>query len=244
MHRIPHVGMLGDDLEQRFFSTPADHQRNARLLQRLGITDGIRHAVLLALEGGFVLGEHAGDDLTCFVEPLETSAKIFEVDPEAAMLQLVPAGAQAEIEPAAACVIERGGHLRGQARVAIGVAVDERTDTGAPGVLAERAQQCPVLHAGAGGVGREDRIEMIERPERVIAPGVEFRPDVAHPLPSYVLLPGLESKSNRMPGHLFCDLRGTGAVCGCIRWVQPQQSVCSMKCQFLNAVSPLPIAFH
>ncbi len=116
MHRIPHIGMLRDDLEQGFFSASADHQRDARFLEGLGITDRVDHVVMLALDGGSILGEHGLDDLARLVERLETPADGFEVDPEAPMLQLIPPGAEAEIEPAAAYVVERGCHLRRQAR--------------------------------------------------------------------------------------------------------------------------------
>src|SRR5271155_2486556 len=143
---------------------------------------------MLALDSGFVLSEHSLDYLARLIERPETPAESFEVDPKALMLQLIPSGSYAEIEPAAAYMVERGGHLRRQARIAIGIAVDERADAGALRMLAECAQQRPVLHAGTGRVGREDRVEMIKRPQRVVAPPVEFYPDVAHPLPRDILL--------------------------------------------------------
>ncbi len=93
--------MLRDDLKQGFFSASADHQRDVRLLERLGITDRVYDLIVLARNGP-VLGEHAHDDLARLLERFETPAEGFEVDPEAPMLQLVPSGAQAEIEPAAA----------------------------------------------------------------------------------------------------------------------------------------------
>jgi hypothetical protein len=39
-----------------------------RLLERLGITDRVDHVVVLALDGGSVLGEHFLDDLARLVE--------------------------------------------------------------------------------------------------------------------------------------------------------------------------------
>src|SRR5260370_41723275 len=104
------------------------------LLDRLGITDRVDDVVVLALERGFFLGEHPLDDLTGFVERLEAAANRFEIEPEALMLQLKPSGAEPEVEPAAARVIERRSHLRGAPRITIGVASDERADTRAFGV--------------------------------------------------------------------------------------------------------------
>src|SRR5713226_8407411 len=123
------------------------------------------------------------------------------------MFELEPSGAETHIEPASTRVIERRGHLRGEARIAIGVAIDQRADTRVFGVLAERAQQRPAFHAWAGRVGHEDRIEVIEAPERVVAPAVGLAPEAAQLLPFDVLLSGLHSKANRMLVHGFlrCD---------------------------------------
>src|ERR1019366_10244913 len=136
------------------------------------------------------------------VERAQPTADGFEIDAEAPMLELIPPRAQPEVQSSATRMIERGGHLRSEAWIAIGVAVDHRADARAFGVLAERAEQRPVLHAPAGGIGREDRIEMIERPNRIVAPRVDIAPEIAHPLPGDILLSRLESESNRMSGHL------------------------------------------
>jgi hypothetical protein len=48
MHRIRHIGVLRDDLEQGFFAASTDHEGDAWLLERLGITDRIDHVVVLA----------------------------------------------------------------------------------------------------------------------------------------------------------------------------------------------------
>src|ERR1019366_5507335 len=117
------------------------------------------------------------------------------------MFQLEPSGAKPQVEPATANLIERRSHLRCEARVAVGVAVDQRADTRTLGVLAERAQKRPAFHARAGRVGHEDRIEVIERPQRVVAPGIGLAPKGAQLLSFDVLLSGLYSKANRMLVH-------------------------------------------
>src|SRR5271167_4438810 len=122
------------------------------------------------------------------------------------MFQLEPSGAEPQVEPATAHLIERRGHLRREARVAVGVAVDQRADTRTLGVLAERTQKRPAFHARAGRVGHEDRIEMIECPERVVAPAVGLAPEGAQLLPFDVLLSGLNSKADRMLVHWFSSV--------------------------------------
>src|ERR1700722_1680449 len=143
---------------------------------------------MLAVERGLLLGEHPLDNLARLVERAQPPAQGFEIDAETSMLQLVPSGAEAKVETSAAYVIERRGHLRGQAWIAIGVAVDHRAQPRAFSVLAERAEQRPVFHARTGGIGRENRIEVIEGPDRVVAPSVGVAPEIAHPLPSDILL--------------------------------------------------------
>src|SRR5205085_4257095 len=96
---------------------------------------------------------------------------------EGAVLELEPAGTDAEVQAPAAHVIERRGHLRGDARMAVRVAVDERADARAARRLRERGERRPALEARAVGVD-EDRVEVVEVPERVVAPAVGFLPDV------------------------------------------------------------------
>ena len=125
----------------------------------------------------------------------------FEIEAEAIVLELEPSGAESQVEAAAANLIERRRHLRGQTGITIGVAIDQRTDARAVGVLAECAEQRPALHARSGRVGHEDGIEMVEGPQRVVAPRVDLLPEVAHSLPGDILLAGLNSETNRMRRH-------------------------------------------
>src|SRR5437763_14936323 len=96
------------------------------------------------------------------------------------MLLLEPSAADAEIEAAAGDVIERRRHLRGDARIAVGVAVDQRSDTSAGGVLAQRAQQGPSFKARPIRIGHKYREEVVEAPQRVVAPAVGLLPQLAH----------------------------------------------------------------
>src|SRR5208282_4307334 len=165
-------------LEQRLLALAADHDWWMRLRQRLRIADRVDDFVMAAVETGLLLREHALDDLERFIQRLQAARNRFEIDPEAPMLQLKPSRADSEIEPPARDVVERRRHLRGDTRVAIGVAIDERSQARSLGVLAEGGKQRPPFHAGAGRVRNKDRIEMVEDPERVVAPFVGLAPQL------------------------------------------------------------------
>src|SRR5579863_9487954 len=128
------------------------------------------------------------------------------------MLQLEPSGAETQVEPAAAYLIERRGHLRGETRVAIGVAIDQRADTRTLGVLTKRAQYRPTFHARGGRVGYENRIKVIECPQRVISPTIGLTSKAAHLFPFDILLSGLHSKANRVFVHTIFSLLALDCV--------------------------------
>jgi hypothetical protein len=166
--------------------------------ERFGITNRVNHLVMPAVERSLVLGEHSPDNPDGFVEGLEAAGNRFEVDPETAMLQFEPSCAKPQVQAPAADDIERRRHLRDHAWVPVSVAVDKRADSGTAGVLAKGGQQCPSFHAGSGRVRHEDRVEVVEDPERVVAPLVGVAPQLGHFVPSDVLLSGLNAKTDRM----------------------------------------------
>src|SRR5216684_1474704 len=117
------------------------------------------------------------------------------------MLSLAPSCAEAEVEPATDSVVNRRRHLCSEAGVAIRVAVDQRPKPRPLGMLSKRRQQRPTLEAWPVRIRREDWVEMIEGPQRVITPAVGLRPETAQLFPFDVLLPGLNSKPDRMLVH-------------------------------------------
>src|ERR1700722_15862783 len=151
----------------------------------------------------FFLLKHPLDNLQGFVERLQASRNRFEVDSETTMFELEPSCAETEVETAIADVIERRRHLGRDARVAISVAVHHRANSRAFRLLAECGERGPSFHARAGGVGNEDWIEVIEGPQRVVAPTVRAAPQVSQLFPFNQLLAGLNSESNWMRRH--CD---------------------------------------
>ena len=119
---------LATILQQHLLAGAADHDRRMRLLQRLRQAHRVGHGVVLAVHRRLRLREHAADDLAGLVERVEAAGHGLEVDAEVLVLELEPAGADAEVEAAAADVVERRRHLRGDARVAVGVAVHQVAD--------------------------------------------------------------------------------------------------------------------
>src|SRR6266446_5027821 len=98
-------------------------------------------------------------------------------------------------------MVERRRHLRQHARIAIGVAIHQRTEARTLRMLAERAQHRPALEAGAVRVGYENRIEVIEDPKRVVTPLVGLCPETRHAFPFDVLLRGLNPEADWMLVH-------------------------------------------
>src|SRR5207249_3833424 len=69
-----------------------------------------------------------------------------------------------------------------------------------PGRLRERGERRPALEARALGVD-EDRVEVVEVPERAVSPGVGLLPQREELRPLEALLPGLDAEADRMRGH-------------------------------------------
>src|SRR5439155_1108123 len=199
--RVPHVGVLGDDAEEHLLPRAADHDGRVRLLHRLGEADGVGHRVVPAVERGARLGQHATDDLEGLLEGLQPAGDGLEVDAEVTVLALEPSGAEAQVEAAPAHVVQGRRHLGGDARMAVGVAAHHGADARPPGGLRERGDRRPALEARPLGVD-EDRVEVVEVPERVVAPGVGLLPQREELRPLEALLPGLDAEADRMAGHL------------------------------------------
>src|SRR5207249_4582671 len=197
---VPHVGVLGDEAEEHLLPRAADHEGRVRLLHRLGEADGVGHRVVPAVERGARLGQHAADDLEGLPEGLQAAGNSLEVDAEVTVLALEPSGAEAQVEAAPAHVVQGRRHLGGDARMAVGVAAHHGADARPPGGLRERGERRPALEARPLGID-EDRVEVIEVPERVVAPGVGLLPEREELRPREALLPGLDAEADRMGGH-------------------------------------------
>jgi hypothetical protein len=197
---VPHVGVLRDDSEQHLLAGAADHDRRVGLLHGLRETEGIGDVVMPAMHRRLLLRQHPADDLQRLLERLEPSRHRLEVDAVGAVFELEPAGADAEVEAAAADVIEGARRLRGDRRMPVRVPEHEMSDAGALRRLCERGERRETFETRTLGVD-EDRIEMIERPEGVVAPGVGFLPEVEDLSPLDALLAGLNAEPNGKCRH-------------------------------------------
>jgi len=195
-----HVGVSRDELQEDALSGAADHDRRMRLLHRGGEAHRVRHGVVLAVQRRLRLRQHAADDPERLVERSEPARHGLEVDAEAPVLELEPAGADAEVEASAAHVIERRRHLRGEARMAVRVTGHHRADAGAARRLGEGGDRRPRLEARPLRID-EDRVEVVEVPERVVTPAVGLPPQIQHVAPRDRLLAGLDAEADRMYRH-------------------------------------------
>ncbi len=171
------------------------------LLQRPRTADRVAYVVVPAPQAELVAGKHPLDDLTGLVQRPQTPSDGLEINPEAGVLQFIPSGADSQHQAPGAQMVDGGGHLCRDAWVAIGVAVDQRPDPGAAGLLAERGQRGPSLQARTGRVGAHDRVEVIKHPQRVVAPQIGLLPQAAHLAPLGLLLRSLDSEAHRMLAH-------------------------------------------
>src|SRR5207253_7505050 len=84
--------------------------------------------------------------------------------------------------------------------MAVGVAAHHGADARPPGRLRERGERRPALDAWPLGVD-EDRVEVVEVPERVVAPGIGLLPQSEELRPRDGLLPGLDAEADRRGDH-------------------------------------------
>src|SRR5262249_17853254 len=111
-----------------------------------GVPHGGRDVMVPALHRGALWREHAADDRARLVERGQTARDGLEVDAEAAVLELEPAGADAEVQAPAADVVDGGRHLGGDGGMAGRVAAHPRADAcarGRPGPGGERPPAPP-----------------------------------------------------------------------------------------------------
>src|SRR5262249_40349730 len=84
-----------------------------------------------------------------------------------------------------------------EAWVPVRVAVHEAADARLSRALRERGERRPAFEARAGRIG-EYREEVVEVPERVVAPAVCLLPEREHVVPRDVLLAGLDAEAGRV----------------------------------------------
>src|SRR5581483_9753046 len=157
---VPRVDVGERDGEHPLTLAP-DHER--RPARRRREQDAILDGVEPAGERDALACEQAPDDLERLLEPRDAAV---ERQAEGAELVLVPAGPDAEHEPAAADLVDRRGLLRKNRGRVEGEAGDERAERHPLGRRGERGQQRPDLPRPALGIAVE---QVVSDPDRVEA---------------------------------------------------------------------------
>ena len=163
---VPRVPAL--DVRQRGRQHPlavrADHQRHPA--RRARQQDRVVRLPEAAGQRRALAGEQLPDDLEGLLEPRDA---VVVRQAEGAVLGLVPAGAEAEDEAAAADLGDRRRHLREQAGRVEARAGDERAERDPLGHGGECGEQGPGLPRAALGTTVTAVEEMIAEPDRVEA---------------------------------------------------------------------------
>ena len=102
---VPDVCVPGDDPQHQLFARSADHQRRARLLQRLRLAVGFDQLIILSGKRRLPFGPQSLDDFAGFVNAANALGSRIERDAVSRMLHLEPAGADAHNQSPAARVI-------------------------------------------------------------------------------------------------------------------------------------------
>ena len=105
----------------------------------MGVLEGEGAAVVA--EG--VLAEEAGDDLELFLDQVDALLRVREREAVGGVLGGEPAGADAQLGSTVAHVVERGGHLGQDGRVAKRHRADQGAESNAPRVAGKGGQVDP-----------------------------------------------------------------------------------------------------
>lgn len=152
-----------------------------------------------AFEGGGFLGEEEGDHLHPLVEAVHPLGDGSQRKTVGIGFQLVPAGAQPEVQPPAGDDVERRRHVGGHRRVAEMHPVNHAADPEPGGGLGQRRQSDPRLQARTGRIAG-DRVEVIEGPRRLEQLDlVGLPPDLQDVAPAGVMRLGLEGEADHIP---------------------------------------------
>src|SRR5215207_6758678 len=162
-YHVTGIAPLSHHPECHLLSTTAYPQRWVGLLHSLGLVYGLVYGIVLAAELGVVLRPHIVDDLASLAQHPHPITRLGEVVAVSLPLVLVPAGSDPRVEPALACHVHGGGHLRVQRGVAVAVAAHHLPDLHPLGVPRERGGDSPALEGGLK-LGSWDGVKMVEHP--------------------------------------------------------------------------------
>jgi hypothetical protein len=200
--------MRGDDAEQDLFSATADQDRGVRSLHGLRIAPRVADGVVAADQGGTLLRPQRLADAQRFLELRQTPPDRRKRITIRVVLDLVPAGSEAEDQPAAAELIDRRRHLGEQRWLAVRVAGNQRPEADSLRLPGERCEQAPALHLWL--VRRSDHsVEVIVQPDRVVTEALRLLPVRDQRLVGSAFLGSLYAEAN--PGGVHGRSHSAGA---------------------------------
>ena len=124
---VPAVGVARDDAQQALLALAADPEPEPRL-HRSRIAERVGQVDVLAVEGDALAVEEAAEHDRGLLELVEAVLDRQERHAEGAELALVPAGAEPELDAAAAQVVDGDRGLAEHARIPIADAEDQAAD--------------------------------------------------------------------------------------------------------------------
>jgi hypothetical protein len=171
--------------------------------------------ILELIEGprvtGHIVAQQAVHDFYGFAEPGHAFCWGWEFQAEGGVLGLVPAGAQANVEPAIRDVVERDSLLGQKRRVPEGIAADQHAQANSLRNRGERGQQGPGFEIWSRGTAGLH--EVVAVPGTVETQAVEQLPALDKRRPGQVLV-GDDSEAH-------AELDGTMGVAHCVSGAQP-----------------------
>src|SRR5712692_2196310 len=157
------IGVLRHQLERHLLTVTPDQQRDMWLLDALGLINGTTHLVILALKGGLFLCPHGANHLDRLAQLTQTFRGIRIRIAVSAVLVLIPACSNAEIEPSVTEYIDGARHFCQQRGMAITIARDHLADTYVAGIT----RQCSRAHPAFKRYflrGVWNRVKMVNEP--------------------------------------------------------------------------------
>src|SRR6478736_6521425 len=212
---VVRIGIPGDQLEGHLLAGTTDQERHALLDRRREVPDVLRRVAWAGCRRLLAV-EHPAHDRKGLAEPAQPLREAApELDPERLVLLLEPCRADAEDRPPTRDVVEGRRHLCGQGRLAEWVGPYHQPDPDVLGRLRPGSQRQPALERRAGGIAL-DGIQMIPRPEGVVAEPVGAAAGLEQLGPGRVLVPAQEAEpdvSHRALLAHVADL-GSSRTCG------------------------------
>ncbi len=199
---VPHVAVPREGSQGLRPAVSADQDREP-LLDRHRVDRHAVEGVVAARRRGHALARHERPDgADRLVEPVESlPGTAPEFDPELTMLELEPRAADAEDRPPSRRVIESGHDLCHEGRVAERVRPDHEADLYPLGGHRPGRDRGPALEDGLVRVP-EDRLDVIPRPEVLVAQTVDRLCRVEQLIPGGSLAPEVDADLEVVHGGL------------------------------------------